>query len=114
MNYIETSQLHTIRAVTSAGSFSKAAEELGVTQSAISQSIKNIENKLGVQLFRRSGKQVFLTPEGEKLNDLAKVYFKQLENTLEEIQIGKDQMEENKTDMSSSLSNKEESNSRNI
>lgn len=92
MSQIETSQLHTIRAVTSAGSFSKAAEELGVTQSAISQSIKNIEKKLGVQLFKRSGKQVFLTLEGEKLNNLAKNYFKQLENTLEEIQTGKDQM----------------------
>lgn len=92
LHNIETSQLHTIRAVTSAGSFSKAAEELGVTQSAISQSIKNIETKLGVQLFRRAGKQVFLTPEGEKLDDLARNYFKQLENTLEAIQVGKDQM----------------------
>lgn len=92
LNNIETSQLHTIRAVTSAGSFSKAAEDLGVTQSAISQSIKNIENKLGVQLFRRAGKQVFLTSEGEKLDELARNYFKQLENTLEAIQVGKDQM----------------------
>lgn len=92
LNNIETSQLHTIRAVTSAGSFSKAAEDLGVTQSAISQSIKNIENKLGVQLFRRAGKQVFLTHEGERLDELARNYFKQLESTLEAIQTGKDQM----------------------
>ena len=63
-----------------------------MTQSAISQSIKNIENKLGVQLFRRAGKQVFLTHEGERLDELARNYFKQLESTLEAIQTGKDQM----------------------
>ena len=43
---IETSQLQTLVAVTQAQSFSKAAEDLHVTQSAISQSIKNLEKKI--------------------------------------------------------------------
>lgn len=86
---IEISQLQTLIAVEKAGSFSRAAENLQVTQSAISQSIKNLENKLGVNLFRRSGKKVVLTPEGEKLYYLALEFLGQLENTIEEIKSDK-------------------------
>jgi LysR family cyn operon transcriptional activator len=49
------------------GSLSKAAQELFVTQSAISQSIKLLEQHLGVQLFYRSPQGVTLTEEGQRL-----------------------------------------------
>jgi DNA-binding transcriptional LysR family regulator len=48
-------------------SFSTAAEQLFVSQSAISQNIKNLEKKLGVQLFIRKGRELKLTQEGEWL-----------------------------------------------
>lgn len=48
-------------------SFSLAAEHLFITQSAVSQSIKNLETKLGVQLFLRKGREIKLTREGEWL-----------------------------------------------
>lgn len=89
---IETSQLQTLVAVARAKSFSKAAEDLNVTQSAISQSIKNLENKIEVKLFKRSGKKVVLTPEGEKLFSLAAAFLTNLDDTLEEIQHDKDEM----------------------
>ena len=89
---IETSQLQTLVAVAKAKSFSKAAEELHVTQSAISQSIKNLENKVGVKLFKRSGKKVVLTPEGEKLYCLGANFIMQLDDTLDEIQFDRDTM----------------------
>lgn len=89
---IETSQLQTLVAVAKARSFSKAAEELHVTQSAISQSIKNLENKVGVKLFKRSGKKVVLTPEGEKLYGLGANFIMQLDDTLDEIQFDRDTM----------------------
>ncbi len=89
---IETSQLQTLVAVTKAKSFSKAAEDLHVTQSAISQSIKNLEKKLEVKLFKRSGKRVVLTPEGEKLYALANNFLAKLDDTLTEIQADKDTM----------------------
>ncbi|MGB0453579.1 MAG: LysR family transcriptional regulator [Bacteriovoracaceae bacterium] len=92
MSILETSQLQTIQTVASAKSFSRAAEELGVTQSAVSQSIKNIERKLGMSLFRRSGKQVLLTEEGEKIEKLARDFFKSLEKTLQEVKEERDQM----------------------
>lgn len=89
---IETSQLQTLVAVARAKSFSRAADELGVTQSAISQSVKNLEKKLEVNLFKRSGKKVVLTQEGEKLYHLASGFLGELEDTLEDIQKDKDTM----------------------
>ncbi|APQ11039.1 hypothetical protein BJP27_05830 [Pseudomonas oryzihabitans] len=48
-------------------SFTRAAEALYVTQPAISQHIRRLEESLGVQLFSRDNKQALLTLEGEKL-----------------------------------------------
>jgi len=48
-------------------SFTKAAEELFVTQSSISQSIKQLENKMDVALFHRNNRKITLSHEGEML-----------------------------------------------
>lgn len=48
-------------------SFSKAAKELFITQSAVSQGIKKLEDELGVTLFTRGAKGITLTHEGEVL-----------------------------------------------
>ena len=48
-------------------SFSEASKQLFISQSAVSQSIKVLEKKLGISLFIRSTKRVQLTPEGETL-----------------------------------------------
>lgn len=48
-------------------SFKAAAQRLHVTQAAISQQIKILEQQLGVALFRRLTREVALTPEGEQL-----------------------------------------------
>ncbi|SFK80577.1 LysR family transcriptional regulator [Shimia haliotis] len=47
------------------GSFTAAAEECGLTQSAISQRIGHLEARLGAQLFIRQARQITLTSEGE-------------------------------------------------
>ncbi|SDA62790.1 DNA-binding transcriptional regulator, LysR family [Lachnospiraceae bacterium G11] len=49
------------------GSFSKAAAELNCTQSAVTQTMNNLEGELGIALLDRSHKGVVLTPAGEKL-----------------------------------------------
>lgn len=49
------------------GSFTKAAEELCISQPAVSQGVKLLETGLGSNLFIRSQKGVKLTPEGEVL-----------------------------------------------
>ncbi|WP_119421793.1 transcriptional regulator GcvA [Desertibaculum subflavum] len=62
--------LHGLRAFEAAArlqSFTKAAEELGVTQTAVSHLIRRLEDELGTKLFRREGRQIRLTSEGDRL-----------------------------------------------
>jgi DNA-binding transcriptional LysR family regulator len=49
-------------------SFTRAAAELFLTQSAISRQIQTLEDQLGVKLFRRETRRLALTPEGEVLH----------------------------------------------
>ncbi|MEH6653533.1 transcriptional regulator GcvA [Loktanella salsilacus] len=56
--------LRTFEAVARHGSFTSAADELNVTQSAVSRMIKGLEVHLELQLFERAGRQIKLTEEG--------------------------------------------------
>lgn len=47
--------------------FTKASEELFVTQAAVSQQIKLLEDQMALKLFRRVGRSVLLTEEGQEL-----------------------------------------------
>jgi LysR family transcriptional regulator, glycine cleavage system transcriptional activator len=49
--------------------FTRAAEELGVTQAAVSRQIKNLEEHVGRALFVRAERRISLTPAGAKLKD---------------------------------------------
>lgn len=62
---LDLDALEALHQVTSTGSFDGAAEQLGITQSAVSQRVKNYEKKAGVQLIRR-GRPCMPTPIGEK------------------------------------------------
>ena len=57
------------RQVGKSGSFSKAAEELYMTQPAVSQSIMQLEGELNIRLFNRTRKGVTFTAEGRSLFD---------------------------------------------
>lgn len=61
-------------------SINKAAETLYVGQSALSRAIKELETNLGVVLFERSAKGMFLTPDGEVFVRYAKSVLKQVED----------------------------------
>lgn len=56
-------------------SFSRAASELCVTQSAISRHVKNLEESFQKKLFIRRGRSVLLSPEGQQLFDKITVGF---------------------------------------
>jgi len=49
------------------GSFTRAAEELGMTQAAVSWQVKALERRLSQTLFKRLPREVALTPAGERL-----------------------------------------------
>jgi DNA-binding transcriptional LysR family regulator len=58
-------QLRTFRAVARLNSFTRAAEELHLTQPAVSAQIVGLENALRVKLFDRIGRGIALTPAGQ-------------------------------------------------
>src|SRR3954469_16344980 len=69
---MELRHLRTIEAVARHRSFTKAAEELFLAQSAISQQISRLEAEIGIQIFRRSSRSVELTEEGKVILDHAR------------------------------------------
>lgn len=62
---METRYLNTLIAAVETGTFSRAAELLHITQSAVSQRIKFLEEHFGQQLLDRSGQRLALTPAGQ-------------------------------------------------
>lgn len=84
---IETSLLQVLIALSQNENISKAAEELNVTQSAVSQALKNLEGKVGFSVVARQGKSVILTENGMRLAKVAKQYFKRIEETIEQIHL---------------------------
>lgn len=58
--------LMTFSKIAELGSFSKAAEYLGYTQSAVSIQMKELEKELNVRLFDRIGKKIYLTEQGKE------------------------------------------------
>ena len=67
LDRLDLDLLRAFVAVARAGSFTRAGEELFRSQSAISLQIRKLEQTLGERLFRRSARQVTLTPAGERL-----------------------------------------------
>ncbi len=78
---VELRQLRALIAVAEEGSFAKAAERLGFTQSAISQQIAGLERAVGDKVFDRQGgpRPAQLTPTGELLLDHAGALLVQLQ-----------------------------------
>ncbi|WP_303720662.1 LysR family transcriptional regulator [Malonomonas rubra] len=68
---MDTRYLRTLVKAVEAGSFSKAAEELNLTQSAVSQRIKFLEERFGHKLLDRSGSKLVLTSAGELVMESA-------------------------------------------
>lgn len=64
---MEIRNLMTFVRIAEIQNFSKTAEQLGYSQSAVTMQIKQLENELHAQLFERIGKQVKLTQAGERL-----------------------------------------------
>ncbi len=65
--HIEFRHLRTIKAIHEAGGLAKAADQLNITQSALSHQIKGIEDQAGVELFVRRSKPLKLSAAGLRL-----------------------------------------------
>uniref|UniRef100_A0A9E8A9L1 LysR family transcriptional regulator n=1 Tax=Bosea sp. NBC_00436 TaxID=2969620 RepID=A0A9E8A9L1_9HYPH len=64
--------LRTLEAVAGLSSFTKAGQQLNLTQSAVSAHIRRLEEQAGAALFERSTRTVALTPQGQALLGYAK------------------------------------------
>lgn len=64
---LDIDQLHTFLAIVDLGSFTRAAEGVFKTQSAVSMQMKRLEERIGKPIFERDGRGSKLTEEGERL-----------------------------------------------
>lgn len=69
-------------------SFTKAANELCVTQTAVSQQVKGLEKRLGVTLFNRMPRGISLTREGSLLFPIVEKAFSELTIGLDNLRLG--------------------------
>ena len=69
-----------------AGSFVQAAQLLHVTHGAVSRQIRALEESLGVELFERRNRAVFLTPAGRQLLHVTTPMFERLEDVVRQLQ----------------------------
>ena len=76
------SHVHWLVVLSSAGSFTAAAQRLGVSKAAMSQRIAGLEQAAGVPLVRRTTRSVRLTEAGQQLVDATRGAFEQIENGL--------------------------------
>ncbi|MBE9142942.1 LysR family transcriptional regulator [Planktothrix mougeotii] len=73
-------QLKVFEAVARHSSFTKAAEELMITQPTVSTQVKQLTQTIGLPLFEQIGKQLYLTEAGEALLSTCQNIFEQLDN----------------------------------
>jgi DNA-binding transcriptional LysR family regulator len=69
---LDVDLLKTFLAIADTGSFTRAAEEVHKTQSAVSMQMKRLEEVLGRPLFGRDGRAIRFTPDGERLIEYAR------------------------------------------
>ncbi|MEM8577153.1 MAG: LysR family transcriptional regulator [Pseudomonadota bacterium] len=77
--YLEFRHLRTIKAIHQAGGLARAADQLGITQSALSHQVKGLEDQAGVELFVRRSKPLKLSAAGRRLLTLAEQVLPQVE-----------------------------------
>lgn len=75
--HLTTTQLQALDALSELRHFTKAAQRLGVTQSALSQQVKALEQAVGLPLINRDTRPLTMTPMGEKLLVRARLILQQ-------------------------------------
>ncbi len=69
---LDIDQLKTFLAIADTGNFTRAADEVNKTQSAVSMQMKRLEEALGRPIFARDGRGSRITSDGERLVDYAR------------------------------------------
>ena len=81
-------QLQLLEAVARNSSFTRASEELHLTQPAVSTQIKQLEEEVGMALFEQQGKRIFLTEAGKEVYGFSRTIaqqFRDIESVLDDM-----------------------------
>jgi DNA-binding transcriptional LysR family regulator len=89
MRSIDLDSLEIFRAVVQEGGIVRAAGKLNRVQSNVTTRIKQLEERLGLPLFRRQGRSLVLSPEGELLLSYAQRLFRLADEAENELRTGK-------------------------
>ena len=89
MRTIDLESLEIFRTVVQEGGIIRAANKLNRVQSNVTTRIKQLEERLGLQLFRRQGRSLALSPEGELLLSYAQRLFRLADEAENELRTGK-------------------------
>jgi DNA-binding transcriptional LysR family regulator len=81
---VSLEDLQTFLAIADANSFTRVAAQLNLSQPSISNRIRRLEEKLGVQLFERTSRRVEMTSDGRRLYDQTAVTLHTLKRVLQE------------------------------
>jgi len=87
---MESRELRNFARIARCGSFSRASDELGVAQPALSRQVSKLERELGVKLFARHGRGVHLTSAGSLLLERAEAIGHLIHRTAEEVKQDED------------------------
>jgi LysR family transcriptional regulator for metE and metH len=82
--HIELKHLRTIRAIHQSGGLARAADQLNMTQSALSHQVKGLEDQAGVELFVRRSKPLRLSAAGQRMLRLAEQVLPEVDRLQEE------------------------------
>ncbi len=82
-------RLHVFASAARHLSFTSAAQELNVTPGAVSQQIRQLEERLGVKLFNRAPRGVVLTAEGQRLSQVVARSYGEVDEVLSHLQAGR-------------------------
>ena len=80
MRHATLRQLKVFEAVARLTSYSRAAEELHLTQPAVSTQVRKLEDHAGLPLFEQLGRKIFLTPAGTELLHHSRLIIQQFED----------------------------------
>ncbi|WP_066391157.1 LysR family transcriptional regulator [Neobacillus mesonae] len=82
---MEWDQINYFQTVAKVQHFTQAAKQLSISQPALSRSIAKLEDELGVQLFDRKGRNIYL-------NRYGKIFLDRVEQSIKQIEIGKQEI----------------------
>ncbi len=82
---MEIRQLRAFVAIADTGTFTAAAQQVHVTQAAISMQIRQLETELGAKLFVRAPRRVVLTEAGEQLLQRARHILRDHDAAVDEV-----------------------------